>query len=123
MRDVSDAAAEPRRLSRKPTGTDAVFVHTSRLVGASVLAITGGIGLFLALQALPTLQHYGLSFFTETEWSPENDQIGIASVLLGTVQIAAVAMVIAFPLAFATALYISEYAPARLQAIMVSAVD
>jgi phosphate transport system permease protein len=123
MRDVDAVDAEPRRLSRKPTGADAIFVHTSRAIGASVLVITGGIGLFLAYQSVPTLRHYGFKFFTETQWDSNADKIGIAAVLVGTVEVALVAMFFAFPLALATALYISEYAPPRLQGFFVSLVD
>lgn len=113
----------PRRLSRRATGVDAVFENSARAVGASVLVITGGVGLFLGYQALPTLQRYGVSFFTETRWDPENDVIGIAAVLAGTISVALVAMTIAFPLALLTALYISEYAPPRIQGTLVSLVD
>ncbi len=116
-------AAAPRRLSRKVTGSDRVFVGLTRSVGATVLVITGGIGLFLAIQAYPTLSRYGLSFFTTTEWSPEADTVGIASVLVGTFTVALVAMTFAFPLALLTALFISEYAPARLRPTLVSMVD
>jgi phosphate transport system permease protein len=94
-----------------------------RAVGTTVLLITGGIGLFLALQAWPTLRHYGLSFFTETQWEPEADVIGIGAVLVGTFSVALVALVVAFPLALLTALYISEYAPPRLRGLLVSMVD
>ncbi|GAA4710964.1 phosphate ABC transporter permease subunit PstC [Nocardioides conyzicola] len=113
----------PRKISRKPTGVDAVFVHSFRAIGASVLVITGGIGAFLAYQSIPTLRHYGFSFFTETQWQPDQDTIGIAAVLLGTLEVAVVAMCIAFPLSLATALYISEYAPPRLKGTLVSMVD
>ncbi|GCD91357.1 phosphate ABC transporter permease subunit PstC [Nocardioides sp. LS1] len=113
----------PRKISRKATGADAIFEHASRAVGASVLVITGGVGLFLAWQAYPTLQRYGFSFFTETQWQPETDTLGIAAVLLGTVEVAMVAMAIAFPLALLTALYISEYAPAAIKSTLVSLVD
>lgn len=113
----------PRRLSRKPTGRDAVFVNTFRAIGASVLVITGGIGVFLAYQGWPTLHHYGLSFFTTQAWNPDTDTLGIAAVLVGTIEVAAVAMVISFPLAIATALYITEYAPARLRGPLVAAID
>lgn len=113
----------PRALSRRTTGVDAVFVHGARAVGASVLLVTGGVGLFLAWQAYPTLQHYGWSFFTETEWLPESDVLGIGAVLVGTLQVATVAMLIAFPLALLTALYISEYAPPRIRPTLVSLVD
>lgn len=113
----------PRKLSRRPTGADAVFEHGARAVGASVLVITGGVGLFLALQAYPTIKRYGWSFFTEAQWQPDQDVIGIAAVLIGTISVAAVAMVFAFPLSVLTALYISEYAPARIKSTLVSMID
>jgi phosphate transport system permease protein len=122
---LQDASPDvrPRKLSRKATGADAVFVHSLRAVGATVLLITGGVGLFLGWQAFPTLQRYGWSFFTEATWQPEADVLGIAAVLSGTVEVALVAMVIAFPLALLAALYISEYAPATLRNTLVSLVD
>ncbi|WP_235736253.1 phosphate ABC transporter permease subunit PstC [Nocardioides alcanivorans] len=113
----------PRRLSRRPTGADRVFEWSATAVGATVLVITGGIGVFLAWQAVPTLKRFGFSFFTETSWEPEANVLGIGSVLVGTVSIAVVALVIAFPLALGTALYISEYAPLRFKATLVSLVD
>lgn len=114
---------EPRRISRKARGVDAVFEHSARAVGASVLVITGGVGLFLGWQAYPTLSRYGLDFFTESRWLPEEDVVGIAAVLTGTLSIAFVAMAFAFPLALLTALYISEYAPARIKPTLVAMVD
>ncbi len=121
--DLPEAGDSPRRLSRRATGADAVFENGARAVGASVLIITGGVGLFLAWQAYPTLQHYGWSFFTQTAWEPESDTLGIAAVLVGTLEVALVAMFFAFPLAVLTALFISEYAPAGLKPTLVSLVD
>ena len=113
----------PRKLARKATGADRVFELSATSIGALVLVITGGIGVFLAWQSIPTLERYGWSFFTESAWQPEADILGIGAVLVGTVSVAAVAMVIAFPLALLTALYISEYAPARIKPTLVSLVD
>jgi phosphate transport system permease protein len=123
VEEASNTAVTPRRLARSETGSDRIFAIGARTVGATVLVITGGIGLFLALQAVPTLRHYGWSFFTQTQWQPESDVVGIASVLLGTVTVALVAMTFAFPLALAAALYISEYANPRLKSTLVSMVD
>ena len=89
----------------------------------SVLAITGAIGVFLGYQSIPTLHHYGLRFFTEANWQPELNQIGIAAVLVGTVEVALVAMVVSFPLAVMFALFITDYAPKRIKSWLVSAVD
>ena len=91
------AEVRPRRISRSSTGADAVFEWSMRAVGASVLVITGGVGVFLGYQAYPTLQRYGFSFFTESAWQPDQDVIGIAAVLVGTVSVALVAMFFAFP--------------------------
>ncbi len=120
----TDVLPVPRQVSRRPTGGDAVFVQGFRSVGASVLIITGGIGVFLALQSVPTLRHYGTGFFSvHRGWNFDTDQVSVASLLVGTVEVALIAISIAFPLALATALYISEYAPPRLQATLVSAID
>lgn len=121
--DPSAPEAAPRRISRRAAGADAVFVNAARAVGASVLVITGGVGVFLAWQAVPTLKRYGVSFLYGEEWKPEIDVLGIGGVLVGTVSIALVAMFFAFPLALLTALFISEYAPARIKPLLVSAVD
>jgi phosphate transport system permease protein len=114
----------PRAISRRPTGGDSVFVHSFRFIGASVLIITGGIGVFLAVQSVPTLRHYGAGFFNVHEgWNFGTDQVSVASLLVGTVEVAVIAISIAFPLALGTALYISEYAPPKLQATLISAID
>ena len=89
----------------------------------TVLLITGGIGFFLALQSVPTFRRYGWGFFTETQWQPEANVLGIGSVLVGTFSVALVALVVAFPLALLSALYISEYAPRNLRGTLVSLVD
>ena len=121
--DAALAEVRPRRISRTSTGADAIFAWGARTVGASVLVITGGVGVFLGYQAYPTLKHYGLSFFTESEWQPDQDVIGISAVLVGTLSVAMVAMFFAFPLALTTALYISEYAPERIKSTLVALID
>lgn len=113
----------PREIDAGLPLGDRVFHASARAVGFTVLGVFGSIGLFLGYQALPTLQRYGLSFFTENEWNPQLDRLGIAAVLVGTVEVALVAMVVAFPLALTTALYISEYAPRRLKSALISLVD
>ena len=123
LRGETSEAVRPRRISRKASGVDAVFEHSARAVGASMLIITGGVGVFLGLQAFPTLRNYGWSFFTTQVWEPDTDTVGIAAVLTGTFSVALVAMAIAFPLALTTALYISEYAPARVKSTLVALVD
>jgi phosphate transport system permease protein len=102
---------------------DRIFRHSVTSIAALVLVIFGSIGVFLAYQSVPTLHRYGLRFLTEAQWDPELDKVGISSTLLGTVEVAVVALAIAFPVALATALFISEYAPVRIKSFLVSLVD
>jgi phosphate transport system permease protein len=116
-------ARPPRQLLPGHEPSDRIFHGAATVVGMSVLAITGAIGLFLGYQSIPTLHHYGLHFFTEVDWQPEINRIGIAAVLVGTVEVALVAMAVAFPLALMLALFITDYAPKRVKSWLVSAVD
>ena len=81
------------------------------------------IGVFLAYRAAKALDVAGWSFVTEQAWEPDSGKFGVAAIIVGTVLIAVVAICIAVPLAIAVALYISEYAPRRLQSTFVSLVD
>ncbi len=113
----------PRKLTTRHSLQDRLFIHGVSSVGLFVLVIVSSIGLFLGLQAQPTLSHYGLSFFTEYRWLPSQDIVGIAAVLLGTVQVATIALIIAFPLSLLTALFITDWAPARMRPSLIRAVD
>jgi phosphate transport system permease protein len=120
---VAKVPRPPRQLSPGRELSDRVFHGSALFVGLSVLLVTGAIGVFLGYQSIPTWQHYGLHFFTQTQWQPELNKIGIAAVLLGTVEVALVAMVVSFPLALMFALFITDYAPRRLKNWLVSIID
>jgi phosphate transport system permease protein len=113
----------PRQIDPGREPSDRAFAGIATGVGLSVLVVTGAIGIFLGYQAIPTLHHYGLHFFTSAAWNPDLDQIGIAAVLLGTVEVAIVAMVVATPLAVLMALFISDFSPSWLKGWLVSAID
>ena len=102
---------------------DRIFHRTVLGVAILVLVIFGSIGVFLAYQSIPTFHRYGLKFLTRAEWNPALDKVGISSTLLGTFEVALVALLVAFPVAIGTALFISEYAPQRMKSLLVSLVD
>ncbi len=117
---VEDA---PRTLSSAVDRPDAVFRWVARGGGTMVLAIMLLVGLFLLVQGFQALQVAGPEFVTEQAWDPNSGTFGIAAVLAGTIFIALTAIFFALPLALGTALYVSEYAPAKLKATLVSIVD
>lgn len=113
----------PRQITAQLTRGDRWFVRGTRGVGVLVFVLVLAIGLFLGLQSIPTFQHYGLGFLTESRWLPSQDIVGIASVALGTLMVAVIALLIAVPLALGTALFITEWSPPNWRPTLISIVD
>lgn len=113
----------PRALRPGRSRGDQAFRLVVRSAAYTVLVITGGIGLFLGLKSVPVFRELGWSFFTTSDWNPETGEIGIAAVITGTLELAAVAIVVAFPLALGLALFITEYAGPGVKRALVSLVD
>ena len=114
---------KPRKLSSKIDRPDAAFRWIARAGGTIVVTVMSLVGLFLAYQGFQALQVAGPSFLTEQSWDPNSGKFGIAAVLAGTFFIALTAISFALPLALGTALYISEYAPAKIRNGLVTIVD
>jgi phosphate transport system permease protein len=112
-----------RRLVANSGATDRAFRGIARGGGTVVLAIMALVGAFLAIRASQALSKAGTSFLTTQEWNPDSGHFGIAAVLVGTVLIAAVAIIVAVPLALGAALYISEYSPVWVRRWLISAID
>ncbi|MEU9332257.1 phosphate ABC transporter permease subunit PstC [Streptomyces sp. NPDC048290] len=122
-RAVVPADDGPRRLHVDPGLPDRVFRGVLRGGGTLVLAIMLLVGGFLTYRAWQALEVARWGFLTTEAWEPEGGNFGIAAVLVGTILIALVAIAFAVPLALGTALYISEYAPARIRQTLISVVD
>jgi phosphate transport system permease protein len=128
---VSSAAVEepvviadrPRKIRLVRDRTDKVFRSVAVAAGVAVLGIMLLVGTFLAIRAGSALHKSGFSFLTTQAWNPDSGHFGVAAILSGTIFIAIVAVVIAVPLSTATALYITEYAPLRMRALLVSVTD
>lgn len=120
-----DEQEVPTRPSVRPEGGDRVFLGITRAAGLSTLVIMVLIGAFLLKGGWAALQDQGLAFFTGFEWIPSETggEFGIAALMYYTVAIAAVALVMAIPLAIGTALFINEYAPVRVRPALVAMID
>jgi phosphate transport system permease protein len=115
---------QKRRLIRDvPERGDRIFRGVTRGSALVVLTIIAAIGLFLLIQAFPAIRSAKFSFLTTQAWQPDIHHFGIAGILTGTVLIAAVAVIIAIPVALGLSLYISEIAPVRIRRTLVSLVD
>ncbi|MGK2853703.1 MAG: phosphate ABC transporter permease subunit PstC [Microbacteriaceae bacterium] len=115
---------ESQRKLRSASGwTDRLFHVVASGSGSIVLGIMSLVGVFLLYQGFQAIEVAGPSFLTEQSWDPNSGAFGIAAVLAGTFFIAITAIVVAVPLALGAALYISEYAPAKIRSGLVSIID
>jgi phosphate transport system permease protein len=119
------ALPEPRQLTPGLTTGDRVFRFLSAASAASVLLILGLVATFLVIEAQPALKVAGLKFFTTFEWNPDGTpaHFGIAALIYGTAMIAVIALIVALPIAVGSALFVNEYAPARLGRPLVALLD
>ena len=113
----------PRDIRPDRPGVDIGFRAASFGVAASVLVIFGSIGVFLFAKSVPALRHYGWSFFTTADWNPESNTVGVAGALIGTIEVALVALAVAIPLSLGVALFITEYAPNAIRSVLISIID
>jgi phosphate transport system permease protein len=114
----------PRRIWPSVPVSDRVFRGVARGGGLLMLVIMVGIAGFLAYQSIPALRHFGWHFFTDQSWDiGPAGKIGVLGVVVGTLEVAAVAIIISFPLAMLTALYVAEYAPRQLKRTLIAAID
>lgn len=119
----SAAAPEPRGFGGRIRRGDKIFKAGSMTTGLIVLAIMGGVGLFLTIRAYEALNARGFAFFTTQSWDVNSGDFGVAAVLGFTVLIALVAVAIAVPISTAVALFITEVAPPRARGALVALVD
>ncbi len=111
--------------AHKPGRGDMVFAGVSRLAGSMVLVIMAGIAVFLLLRSIPALQANTANFFTYQKWFPDDtpSKFGIASLAFGTVLTAVFAMILAVPVGYGIALFVSHYSNKRLAAVLGFVVD
>jgi phosphate transport system permease protein len=65
----------------------------------------------------------GLSFLTRVEWNPVDNRYGALAPLFGTLVTALIAIVLAVPLAFGIALFLTEIAPPWLRGPVSAAIE
>jgi len=113
----------PRPFRVQQPLADEIFRLVARGAGGITVGIMLAVGLFLSINGSQAISAAGFNFLTEQAWQPQAQKFGIAAVLSGTVTIAVIALCVSFPLAFGTALLISEVLPAKLKSVLIPLVD
>ena len=102
---------------------DFVFHKSTLFFALSVLVALIGIIISLIVNAWPALSTFGLGFFFTVEWDIINGQFGGLIAVFGTVVTALIALIIAVPLSFGVAVFLTETCPAPLRRPLGTAVE
>lgn len=102
---------------------DRMFGWAARGAALLTLALLLGILVSLAIGAWPAIQKYGLGFFTSTVWDPPNLEFGGLVMIYGTLATSFIALVIAVPVSFGIALFLTELSPAWLKRPLGTAIE
>ncbi|MCT8232352.1 phosphate ABC transporter permease PstC [Proteus terrae] len=90
---------------------DVIFSALVRLAALITLLLLTGIIVSLIFASWPSIQQFGLSFLWTKEWDPPAQEFGALVPIYGTIVTSIIALVIAVPVSFGIALFLTELAP------------
>ena len=102
---------------------DRIFYYLCVSIAVGVVLLVIGIGITLFWGSLPSLKAFGLHFFGGRVWDPVNEEFGALPFVAGTLITSFLALVITFPFAMASGIFLAEYAPARLAGPLSSLIE
>ena len=94
---------------------DRLFAWLARGAAYLTLGMLLAILASLLVGAWPAIHAYGLGFLTSSVWDPVQNEYGGLVMIYGTLATSAIALLIAVPVSFGIALFLTELSPAWLK--------
>jgi phosphate transport system permease protein len=125
LTEAADGRDEQRMLSivKRQQIQDFFFHKVTLTFSLIVLVALLGIIVSLFVNAWPAFQKFGFEFIWRVEWDIVNEEFGAAIAVVGTLASAAIALLIAVPLSFGVALFLTETCPVWLRRPLGTAVE
>jgi phosphate transport system permease protein len=125
---VTDAPADSgnphmMNIARRQRLQDMFFHRITQLFSLLVLVALLAIIVSLFINAWPAFQKFGARFIWYVEWDIINEEFGAAIAIVGTLASAGIALLIAVPLAFGIALFLTETCPPWLRRPLGTAIE
>src|SRR6201993_1045235 len=108
------AAVDPRHAAGQRL-RERAFRAATFGAAALVLLLLGGVAVSLLIGSWPAFSHFKLDFLTREIWNPVTDEYGALAPVYGTLVTSLLAMIIAIPISFGIAVFLTELAPAWLR--------
>jgi len=110
-------------VARRQHFQDVIFHRLTQFFSLLVLAALVGIIVSLFINAWPTFAKFGAHFLWYVEWDIINEEFGAAISIVGTVFSAGIALLLAVPLAFGIAVFLTETCPVWLRRPLGTAIE
>ncbi len=102
---------------------DVLFEYITRGFAVLVLGTLLAIMVSLLVTSLPSIRAFGFRFLLSDEWDPVRDQFGALVPIYGTLVSSLIAMLIALPISFGIAIFLTEMSPAWLKRPLGTAIE
>ncbi len=119
------AAPSPQRPGRSVLRAlpDQLFAWAARCAALLTLALLAGILFSLFVGAWPAIHKYGLGFLASSVWDPVGNEYGGLVMIYGTLATSIIALVIAVPVSFGIAVFLTELSPSWLKRPLGTAIE
>jgi phosphate transport system permease protein len=114
---------EPPPSRRDNSFGDLVFAGLARGAAIVTLLLLFAIIISLVIEAWPSIREYGVKFLWTSEWDPVQDKYGGLVMIYGTLITSFIALLIAVPVSFGIALFLTELSPPWLRRPLGTAIE
>jgi len=102
---------------------DAIFRNLTRFFAFMVFSLLAAIIVSLAIGAMPSLREFGMPFLWTEEWDPVQEKFGALTPIVGTLVTSAIALLVAIPVSFGIAIFLTELSPVWLRRPLGTAIE
>jgi phosphate transport system permease protein len=102
---------------------DWLFRAATQAAAVLVLLVLTGILASLLIGAAPALRTFGFGFLFSAQWNPVTERFGALIPIYGTLVTSAIALLIAVPVSFGIALFLTELAPRWIRRPLGTAIE
>ena len=102
---------------------DLLFKNITRFFAFLVLLLLAGISVSLFIGSLPAIRQFGFGFIANPAWNPVTEEFGGLVPIFGTIVTSAIALLIAVPVSFGIALFLTEMCPPWLKRPVGTAIE
>jgi phosphate transport system permease protein len=120
---MTTAIVDADRRNVRDARADSAFRWLVAAAGMLVLAALSGTALSMLWGGREAFHTFGFGFLFSTEWDAVNHNFGALVPIYGTLVTALIAMLIAVPVSFGIALFLTEVAPAWLRGPVAAAIE